>query len=960
MVNKQSRSPGQLARFEANGRISGDVPAFAIYTGQASEALASVAGGLANRLSKLADQAAAREGALAGLSAGAQSGAEYLKARAVSDEAAGTGNGPGISVRAPGELRKIVADAAARYGVDPAALQKIAMIESSFNPKAKNPNSSAGGLFQFIDGTARDYGLADRYDPAAAADAAARLARDNAATLRKTLGRDPTAGELYLAHQQGGGGASKLLKNPNARAADIVGAKAVRLNGGTLDMTAGQFANLWIRKAGGGPGLSGASVPVVQRTGEEIATPEPLSTTPLALRRDGTIRGDAMDRAAVSSYAWRMQEGLSRDLYAAHEANQDDPQAFQAAAEQVRQNYLQDDNLQDPEIREQFDKNFADRSQVFFRSTVAAHEKKLREEELASYAGSLASQSIELERKAQLLGANPDGDALVAEEVKRSGRLIDAALANGTITPLQAEKAKIELGETAARGRIQGVYDALPTADAKRDFALSLLEDWKSGEGPLAAMPYATVKGISETLRRSAQADAETFRAENKVEAARITRLIEDDVASVGASGKGLDTDEQGLTPDRVREYLGEEKFAEWQEKRETAGRLYDATAGMELQSAADIGERLALIAPKPGDAGFAEQAAIFNAAREKADAVLKERETDPLGQAARAGAIEVAELDTSSPEALAQSLADRRDASDTVTSLYGAAAPVFRPGEQAALSAAIMNNPQLLPGFAGAVTQVFGKRAPQVLSEISEDGPVIAHAAGLAAATGDTSIARDVAETLSLKAQKVYQQKMPDAATLSRYGAAELGGAFAGNPRTQAAVMQTAAILFEQAANREGFDPTAIKTAGSPAQTAYFRAIDRAAGGRKVGGVAYGGISDVNGSAIIVPPDLPKSQPQALVENLTADQLEKLPPIGTANGVAITHRQIRGAYLTSAGDGLYRVSLGDPASDDPRYLTSPDGGFWLLDIRALGKVSTALPGASFDGYRSDQRGFVK
>lgn len=30
--------------------------------------------------------------------------------------------------------------------------------ESSFNPNAKNPNSSAKGLFQFLDGTRKDYG----------------------------------------------------------------------------------------------------------------------------------------------------------------------------------------------------------------------------------------------------------------------------------------------------------------------------------------------------------------------------------------------------------------------------------------------------------------------------------------------------------------------------------------------------------------------------------------------------------------------------------------------------------------------------------------------------------------------------------------------------------------------------------------------------------------------------------
>jgi hypothetical protein len=139
-----------------------------------------------------------------------------------------------------------------QYGLPEGYLARTYQIESGGNPNAQNPKSSAGGGFQFIDSTAKAYGLTDKTDLGASADAAARLARDNAAALRGVLGRDPTAAELYLAHQQGGGGASALLSNPNARAVDVVGADAVRLNGGDPNMTAGEFANLWLGKFGGG------------------------------------------------------------------------------------------------------------------------------------------------------------------------------------------------------------------------------------------------------------------------------------------------------------------------------------------------------------------------------------------------------------------------------------------------------------------------------------------------------------------------------------------------------------------------------------------------------------------------------------------------------------------------------------------------------------------------------------
>lgn len=153
-------------------------------------------------------------------------------------------------------IADIIRGAAGRYGVDPNVLLAIGQIESGLNPNAQNSNSSAGGLFQFIDSTARQYGLKDKFDAAAASDAAARLLRDNRDMLQRRLGRDVSGADLYLAHQQGAGGAARLLAEPSARAADIVGPDAVRLNGGQGGWTAAQFADLWrskFDKAAGGP-----------------------------------------------------------------------------------------------------------------------------------------------------------------------------------------------------------------------------------------------------------------------------------------------------------------------------------------------------------------------------------------------------------------------------------------------------------------------------------------------------------------------------------------------------------------------------------------------------------------------------------------------------------------------------------------------------------------------------------
>jgi hypothetical protein len=53
---------------------------------------------------------------------------------------------------------------AADLGTTPAALSALITFESGFNPKAKNPYSSARGLIQFTDTTARGLGFKDSLD----------------------------------------------------------------------------------------------------------------------------------------------------------------------------------------------------------------------------------------------------------------------------------------------------------------------------------------------------------------------------------------------------------------------------------------------------------------------------------------------------------------------------------------------------------------------------------------------------------------------------------------------------------------------------------------------------------------------------------------------------------------------------------------------------------------------------
>lgn len=185
-------------------------------------------------------------------------------------------------------------------GLPPGSLSVIRALESSGGRNLVNPRSRARGDFQFMPTTGRQYGLDDagRMDPIKSAEAAAQLARDNAALFRSRMGREPNVGELYLMHQQGAGGALKLLQAGDQKAMDVVGVQETALNGGNSGTRASQLANKWIfkgeqlhglwkRSQGGAPG-GGASVTANASPNPQAVPSAPQQPVPTAAPQAAT------------------------------------------------------------------------------------------------------------------------------------------------------------------------------------------------------------------------------------------------------------------------------------------------------------------------------------------------------------------------------------------------------------------------------------------------------------------------------------------------------------------------------------------------------------------------------------------------------------------------------------------------------------------------------------------------
>ncbi|MGE5566157.1 MAG: hypothetical protein ACM3YN_08385 [Parcubacteria group bacterium] len=174
--------------------------------------------------------------------------------------------------------------APAQSGGD-AYLTRLGQIESNNDPNARNGSST--GLYQFHPDTFARLGGTDINDPEQQKAAALKLAQESAQQLQ-AAGIQPDDANLYIMHQQGAGGGLALLKaDPNANAIATLtpvygnparARQAIVNNGGSADMTAGQFVDMWRQKWG-----QGAQQPAqpyqVASAGE---TPPPPSQAPQA------------------------------------------------------------------------------------------------------------------------------------------------------------------------------------------------------------------------------------------------------------------------------------------------------------------------------------------------------------------------------------------------------------------------------------------------------------------------------------------------------------------------------------------------------------------------------------------------------------------------------------------------------------------------------------------------------
>lgn|GEM_PF-4605693 len=164
--------------------------------------------------------------------------------------------------------------------------------------------------------------------------------------------------------------------------------------------------------------------------------------------------------------------------------------------------------------------------------------------------------------------------------------------------------------------------------------------------------------GNKASLMAAAQRKIDEGDRGTKIERNRVKGLIEDEIASLTATGVGI----EGLR-NRAAAVLEPEEFDAYLTSIGRARQAHDTIELVKFSTPEDAAAQLEEIRPRPGSAGFADQQKIFEAVSRETARLFKQRADDPAGYVSAmpevAEALEAAEQDPSLlPEAISASLA--------------------------------------------------------------------------------------------------------------------------------------------------------------------------------------------------------------------------------------------------------------------------------------------------------------
>lgn len=249
---------------------------------------------------------------------------------------------------------------------------------------------------------------------------------------------------------------------------------------------------------------------------------------------------------------------------------------------------------------------------------------------------------------------------------------------------------------------------------------------------------------------------------------------------------------------------------------------------------------------------------------------------TDPVAWAKSAGFAvpEVPPFDPAQPEAFAKGLGDRLALDRFMREKdYTRAPAVLDNAEITALKPVLdpAGDPQARLALATSFARQ-GKDAAAYLATNVQADPVFTRATRILTTTQDVGLVSEM-----LKGQQAIALKsvvLPSPKDVGMTFDAATGGAFADQPALRAELLASASALY--AANASGLNPDGVDSmvpfmSDSKAVDLFSTAVQRVTGGSADAGGKYniGGVQEINGGKVLLPPGVAKAQVDDALENL-------------------------------------------------------------------------------------------
>gem|GEM_PF-4726523 len=659
------------------------------------------------------------------------------------------------------------------------------------------------------------------------------------------------------------------------------------------------------------------------------------------LRKDGTIRGEAFDAAAVRSMVARYDMESRQEGERIFEQNKYNPKSLKNALDAYR-NGVMSSNLP-ALVKQEFETSFSRASDSYVNTAKRAVSARQKDEDRT-----LAIQAMDMRRRTiEKLALRADSDEKAGyaledeinsmesfllqygpqEAFEFNGKSYDADSNRAGVYDLESvQKILLQIKDDAMEKRVLGKFMQMDDRFAKQNYLQALQDEFEGGQSPLTFDQFERLsRRMDQEIGRDISQSKGWLKTVDQAIAAQQKRLD----AGFEPNYDMLETIysqalEQGdLTlidaVESSRNLLAFQDQARKWTPEQLSGWITGERA--KLNDNADITdmalERL-----------------------ERAENLLKtmhnEIKRDGLEWGARTGLVDLKSIDFTADD-VGKQIAGRLEAANTVSEYYHRPLQVLTQNEVNAFQSAFkQGSVDEKTALIAMVQESFGAAAPSVFEAMSKDNPALANIGGLLQISpAHSTTARDfiIGEGAIAEGHKVIS----DNGTVRAVKAEIIGTAYSLNPSAMKMVEETAERIYTAKALQRGLDHDNFD------ENLYKESVQQAAGGWwDQDGQRYGGIlSDRGGHSLVLPPSMSEKDFLSTIKSLSDADLQ----LGSVGDIAPTYqsgekmkaKDLRRFFLISSGPGRYVVSTTNPVRAAPVFLIGGNAqGLYEIDINQL------------------------